>query len=126
MILIIVTAIICIYVISRYRDILLFLMDNIDDDRYKTLVHRLLHVIDNGNEDGVYELLVDTIYGIRGVPSYRGIRYVGDDITCPISMDTISTGTSVLVLPCGHIGKYDAMREWLCINNICPICRSPT
>jgi hypothetical protein len=44
--------------------------------------------------------------------------------TCPITMETLQSGDSVLrISRCGHLFKEGALRTWLERDGRCPVCR---
>lgn len=112
------------YIIGRFKDILLFLEEKVSNERYSSLIHRLLSAFQRSDIDETRELLIDIIYFIQGTTRYRPIRYVGDTFVCPMTRDNVSTGDIVLILPCGHMGKYTEMKQWIDTNTACPICKA--
>ena len=49
---------------------------------------------------------------------------LGDDLVCPISMDTIGDGDSVIqIRECGHRFKTEPLLNWFTRNSHCPVCR---
>lgn len=109
--------------IGRYREIFSWLKEGASHQRYGYLVDRLLDAIEKMDIEETRELLVDFIYFTQGTTRYRPIRYVGDVFTCPISKEELKTGDSLLILPCGHKGKYENMKEWVDSHTTCPECR---
>ena len=110
--------------IGRYEDIFTWLKDKSANQRYSYLVDRLLDAVRKMDIDETRELLVDFIYFVQGTTRYRPIRYVGDAFRCPISHEDLKTGDMILILPCGHKGKYENMKEWVDDNTSCPECRT--
>ena len=48
----------------------------------------------------------------------------GDDLVCPISMDAIGDGDSVIqIRECGHRFKTEPLLNWFTRNSHCPVCR---
>lgn len=45
------------------------------------------------------------------------------DLCCPISLDPIELGDSIVILECSHIFLEANINEWLAENHTCPICR---
>ena len=49
---------------------------------------------------------------------------LGDDLICPISMDAIGDGDSVIqIRECGHRFKTEPLLNWFTRNSHCPVCR---
>eukprot|EP00937_MAST-01D_sp_MAST-1D-sp2_P002844 g2844.t1 len=46
-------------------------------------------------------------------------------LTCPICMDDIEPGQTLLVLPCKHRYHAACLKQWLGQKNECPSCRAP-
>jgi hypothetical protein len=47
-----------------------------------------------------------------------------EPILCPITMEQIVSGTSVMrITRCGHIFKEAALRRWFQTRGSCPVCR---
>jgi hypothetical protein len=47
-----------------------------------------------------------------------------EQITCPITLEPIEVGTSVMkITGCGHVFKEAALRRWLSRDSRCPVCR---
>lgn len=116
--------ILIIYALYHYRDILLWLKLSVGNDHYANLIDRLLHAMDTRSQEDTQELLVDFISFAQGTSRYRPTRYIGNDFKCPISHDTIHNGDMIMVLPCGHSGRYNSFKSWIDTNNTCPICRT--
>lgn len=108
---------------KSYKRIFRWLQENTADQRYSVLIDRLLNAIERVDVEETREILIDFIYFIQGTTRYRPVQYVGDTYQCPISQDDIRTGDSILILPCGHSGKYEQMKEWVDSHTLCPICR---
>lgn len=111
------------YAIGRYKDIFEWLKGEVSHHRYSYLVDRLLDAIEKMSIEETSEILIDLIYFLRGTTRYRPVRYIGETFECPISKEDIKTGDHILILPCGHMGGYDRMKEWIDNHTTCPICR---
>ncbi|KAL1914482.1 uncharacterized protein VTP21DRAFT_8865 [Calcarisporiella thermophila] len=48
---------------------------------------------------------------------------VAKGVECPVCQEVYTEGEKVLKLPCEHVYHGECIREWLKINNTCPICR---
>jgi hypothetical protein len=46
---------------------------------------------------------------------------------CAICCETLATYEEVVQLPsCQHVFHYICLREWLAIEDVCPLCKRPT
>jgi len=111
-------------VVGRYRDVFTWLKERVSNQRYSYLVDRLLVALDRTDIDETRELLIDFIYFVQGATRYRPISYVGEPFLCPIQREELKTGDQILILPCGHKGKYTDMKRWVDNNPSCPVCRA--
>lgn len=110
--------------IKKYvRSFFEYMKEKVDLPRYSSLLDRLITAIENVDPEETREIFIDIIYFIQGTTRYRPLKHVGDMFECPISKEEIRTGDLVLILPCGHKGKYQSMKEWVDTSPVCPICR---
>ena len=63
----------------------------------------------------------------RDVVALRCIKFVGVEQQCPICLESISTGSRIAVIQCGHVGCYSCMLNLVCrgssLEAKCPKCR---
>lgn len=83
-----------------------------------------------------------SLFDLSGTPTNRGLsendismnttvyNYVEpipaleEPLLCPITMEQIVSGTSVMrITHCGHIFKEAALRRWFQTRSSCPVCR---
>ena len=53
-------------------------------------------------------------------------RYISNKYNvqeCPITLQVLSEGDFIAILPCNHIFSEKAIKHWFKINQTCPICR---
>lgn len=107
--------------------ILTWLRDSVDDPEYTRIINKYLAFLDDPyDEIQAKEILMESVGYAVGISTMPRIKHIGDPITCPVSLEDIRSGDDVMVLPCGHKGRYDTMKQWIVKHHTCPVCRNDT
>lgn len=113
--------------ISWARMALIWLRDRIEDPSYTHMVNRYLAFLgDPFDENQAKEIMMESISYATGANRMPRITHIGETAICPISLEEIHSGQTVMVLPCGHRGLYIHMSEWIQKHHTCPTCRQTT
>jgi hypothetical protein len=125
-------------------DLLRIISDyNYNQERYNRNMAELINRLPNNNHNsGMFEFTFSprdiasliSLFDISGSPivdisgSTTVYNYIASDqlpLTCPITLETIVEGESVMKINrCGHIFKEAALRRWFDGHSQCPLCRS--
>jgi hypothetical protein len=117
---ILIPIILLLILILYIRPILILLRNRVQNRRYTQIVDRLLQ---SSTVDETREVFVEFLYLVTGEHRFKESVHIGDDFLCPITQEIVHSRDSIMLLPCGHKGKYTPMKEWVDRNSICPICR---
>lgn len=73
---------------------------------------------DDLSRNGVRESLIDKLPLMK-----VDDKLIGDNKKCIICLEVFEKDNDVLILPCLHMFHEKCIKEWLLINNLCPICK---